>query len=57
MFVEGERGYRIAKDFMKMIMPSHAKNVKRNIPKACLFLRAIRSRRYLGGYVQSQLFS
>ncbi len=26
--VEGERGYRIAKDFMKMIMPSHAKNVK-----------------------------
>ncbi|WP_461405972.1 Rne/Rng family ribonuclease [Falsiruegeria mediterranea] len=29
VFVEGERGYRIAKDFMKMIMPSHAKNVKR----------------------------
>ena len=28
VFVEGERGYRIAKDFMKMIMPSHAKNVK-----------------------------
>ena len=26
--MEGERGYRIAKDFMKMIMPSHAKNVK-----------------------------
>ena len=25
VFVEGERGYRIAKDFMKMIMPSHAK--------------------------------
>jgi len=28
IFVEGERGYRTAKDFMKMIMPSHAKNVK-----------------------------
>ncbi|MEC7257363.1 MAG: ribonuclease E/G, partial [Pseudomonadota bacterium] len=28
VFVEGERGSRIAKDFMKMIMPSHAKNVK-----------------------------
>ena len=26
--MEGDRGYRIAKDFMKMIMPSHAKNVK-----------------------------
>ena len=29
VLVEGEGGYRIAKDFMKMIMPSHAKNVKR----------------------------
>ncbi|WP_132460719.1 Rne/Rng family ribonuclease [Rhodovulum marinum] len=28
VLVEGERGYRVAKDFMKMIMPSHAKNVK-----------------------------
>ncbi|MGB5558193.1 MAG: ribonuclease E/G [Paracoccaceae bacterium] len=28
VFVEGEAGYRTAKDFMKMIMPSHAKNVK-----------------------------
>ncbi|MCB1365542.1 MAG: ribonuclease E/G, partial [Rhodobacteraceae bacterium] len=26
VLVEGDRGYRIAKDFMKMIMPSHAKN-------------------------------
>ncbi|MGQ0741729.1 MAG: Rne/Rng family ribonuclease [Alphaproteobacteria bacterium] len=26
--VEGEAGYRDAKDFMRMIMPSHAKNVK-----------------------------
>ncbi len=28
VLVEGEEGYRTAKDFMKMIMPSHAKNVK-----------------------------
>lgn len=28
VLVEGEDGYRSAKDFMKMIMPSHAKNVK-----------------------------
>ncbi len=28
VIVEGEVGYRTAKDFMKMIMPSHAKNVK-----------------------------
>ncbi|SMX31744.1 Rne/Rng family ribonuclease [Octadecabacter ascidiaceicola] len=27
VIVEGEAGYRVAKDFMKMIMPSHAKNV------------------------------
>ena len=28
VLVEGEAGYRVAKDFMKMIMPSHARNVK-----------------------------
>ncbi|MGR3291670.1 MAG: Rne/Rng family ribonuclease, partial [Paracoccaceae bacterium] len=28
VFVEGEAGFKVAKDFMKMIMPSHAKNVK-----------------------------
>jgi ribonuclease E len=28
VLVEGEGGYREAKDFMKMLMPSHAKNVK-----------------------------
>ena len=28
VIVAGEAGYRNAKDFMKMIMPSHAKNVK-----------------------------
>ncbi len=28
VFVEGEEAYREAKDFMKMLMPSHAKNVK-----------------------------
>ncbi|HEY3777947.1 MAG TPA: Rne/Rng family ribonuclease [Rhizomicrobium sp.] len=28
ILVEGEEGYRNAKDFMRMLMPSHAKNVK-----------------------------
>jgi ribonuclease E len=28
VLVEGEAGFRVAKDFMKMIMPTHAKNVK-----------------------------
>jgi ribonuclease E len=39
VLVEGERGYRIAKDFMKMIMPSHAKNVKRYSDTLPLFAR------------------
>ena len=39
VFVEGERGYRTAKDFMKMIMPSHAKNVKRYEDTLPLFAR------------------
>ncbi|MBD3663353.1 Rne/Rng family ribonuclease [Sulfitobacter aestuariivivens] len=39
IMVEGERGYRIAKDFMKMIMPSHAKNVKRYEEGLPLFAR------------------
>jgi ribonuclease E len=39
VFVEGERGYRIAKDFMKMIMPSHAKNVKLYAENLPLFAR------------------
>ena len=37
--VEGERGYRIAKDFMKMIMPSHAKNVRHYQETMPLFAR------------------
>ncbi|UWR54296.1 ribonuclease E/G [Phaeobacter inhibens] len=39
VLVEGERGYRIAKDFMKMIMPSHAKNVKNYQDQLPLFAR------------------
>ncbi|SFE01780.1 Rne/Rng family ribonuclease [Roseivivax sediminis] len=39
VFVEGDRGYRIAKDFMKMIMPSHAKNVKHYADPMPLFAR------------------
>ncbi len=39
VLVEGDRGYRIAKDFMKMIMPSHAKNVKHYVDQMPLFAR------------------
>ncbi|MBC9248218.1 Rne/Rng family ribonuclease [Paracoccus sp. 11-3] len=39
VLVEGERGYRVAKDFMKMIMPSHAKNVKHYGDPMPLFAR------------------
>ncbi len=39
VLVEGEAGYRVAKDFMKMIMPSHAKNVKHYQDQLPLFAR------------------
>ena len=39
VLVEGEAGYRHAKDFMKMIMPSHAKNVKAYTDPTPLFAR------------------
>ncbi|WP_371060291.1 ribonuclease E/G [Rhodosalinus sp. 5P4] len=39
VLVEGEAGYRIAKGFMKMIMPSHAKNVKHYQDPLPLFAR------------------
>ncbi|MCT4575953.1 Rne/Rng family ribonuclease [Donghicola sp.] len=39
VLVEGDRGYRNAKDFMKMIMPSHAKNVKHYNERMPLFAR------------------
>ena len=39
VLVEGEAGYRVAKDFMKMIMPSHAKNVKHYQDAMPLFAR------------------
>jgi len=39
VFVEGEAGYRVAKTFMKMIMPSHAKNVKLYTDPMPLFAR------------------
>ncbi|MEQ3710803.1 MAG: Rne/Rng family ribonuclease [Tateyamaria sp.] len=48
VFVEGERGYRTAKDFMKMIMPSHAKNVKLYTESLPLFAR-YQVETYLGG--------
>lgn len=48
VLVEGDRGYRIAKDFMKMIMPSHAKNVKHYQEGLPLFAR-YQVESYLGG--------
>ncbi|MBF9050717.1 Rne/Rng family ribonuclease [Roseobacter sp. HKCCD9010] len=39
VLVEGDAGYRQAKDFMKMIMPSHAKNVKHYTDPMPLFAR------------------
>ncbi|WBU64636.1 Rne/Rng family ribonuclease [Paracoccus aerodenitrificans] len=48
VLVEGERGYRVAKDFMKMIMPSHARNVKHYHDPMPLFAR-YQVEGYLGG--------
>ena len=39
VLVEGSEGYRNAKDTMKMIMPSHAKNVKHYVDTIPLFAR------------------
>ena len=48
VMVEGAEGYRTAKDFMKMIMPSHAKNVKHYGDPMPLFAR-YQVESYLGG--------
>ncbi|MDZ7895191.1 MAG: ribonuclease E/G [Sphingobium sp.] len=37
--VEGEEGYRAAKDFMKLLMPSHARRVKQYADAVSLFQR------------------
>lgn len=39
VLIEGEAGYRVAKDYMKMLMPSHAKNVKQYTDPMPLFAR------------------
>ncbi|GAA4768016.1 Rne/Rng family ribonuclease [Novosphingobium ginsenosidimutans] len=39
VIVEGEQGYRLARDFMKMLMPSHAKRVKQYADPVPLFQR------------------
>ncbi|RHW18527.1 Rne/Rng family ribonuclease [Sphingomonas gilva] len=39
VIVEGEEGYRAAKDFMKLLMPSHAKRVKHYSDAVPLFQR------------------
>ena len=48
ILVEGEAGYRTAKDFMRMIMPSHAKAVVRYDESTPLFAR-FQVESYLGG--------
>ncbi|MBC2837260.1 Rne/Rng family ribonuclease [Paragemmobacter straminiformis] len=48
ILVEGEAGYRTAKDFMRMIMPSHARLVKRYDETMPLFAR-FQVESYLGG--------
>nr|WP_034157568.1 ribonuclease E/G [Sphingomonas sp. ERG5] len=40
VIVEGEHGYRHAKDFMKLLMPSHARKVKHYSDPVPLFQRA-----------------
>ncbi|MGR6329765.1 Rne/Rng family ribonuclease [Sphingomonas sp. XXL09] len=40
ILVEGEDGYRHAKDFMKLLMPSHARRVKQYADAVPLFQRA-----------------
>jgi len=40
VIVEGEEGYRQAKDFMKLLMPSHARRVKQYADPVSLFQRA-----------------
>jgi ribonuclease E len=48
VLVEGEAGYRTAKDFMRMIMPSHARQVIRYTDPTPLFAR-YQVEGYLGG--------
>ncbi len=48
VLVEGEAGYRTAKDFMRMIMPAHAKSVMRYDESVPLFAR-YQVESYLGG--------
>ncbi|RYH03172.1 ribonuclease E/G [Salipiger sp. IMCC34102] len=48
VIVAGQQGYRTAKDFMKMIMPSHAKNVKHYAEQMPLYAR-YQVESYLGG--------
>ncbi|MFN4193003.1 MAG: ribonuclease E/G [Tabrizicola sp.] len=48
VLVEGEAGYRTAKDFMRMIMPSHAKQVVRYQDPTPLFAK-YQVEGYLGG--------
>ncbi len=48
ILIDGERGYREAKEYMKMLMPSHAKNVKQYKAVMPLFAR-FQVENYLAG--------
>ncbi|MFN3722225.1 MAG: Rne/Rng family ribonuclease [Paracoccaceae bacterium] len=48
VLVEGEEGFRTAKDFMRMIMPSHARAVQRYVEPTPLFAK-YQVEGYLGG--------
>ncbi len=39
VIIEGDNGYKLAKDYMKMLMPSHAKNIKHYTDPLPLFAR------------------
>jgi ribonuclease E len=39
VFVEGPEGYKAAKDFMRLLMPSHAKRVQQYVDPVALFQR------------------
>ena len=50
IIVEGENGHREAKEYMKMLLPSHAKNVKHYTDPMPLFAR-YQVESYLGGMI------
>ncbi|MET0250226.1 MAG: Rne/Rng family ribonuclease [Sphingobium sp.] len=50
VIVEGEHGYRAAKDFMRLLMPTHARRVKQYADAVSLFQRASVEDQHAGMY-------